>query len=475
LGVNDVKALLASIFPDEVEYVRAIGENRINGFVLTSIDCKSPQSLSKLKGYGISSEIHADVLRMHLSQWVQSGVPIRYLADHSSRSSKAAIKPEQCRSSSSSSSSSAVPTNHTKSRDIHNNDQDRHSDVPMVSNPIEAFVSHHDESRSERSDALPAAVAHPDEVMDFDVAVAHSDEVMDFDVAVPHSDEVMDFDVASFGNTMSLVFNPNNSAKSHLVCNHPNAALPTDDRRRTRSKGGNVRCAEASANPISKRKEDGLLSASDRVVNKRHKPQVQVSDTDAAGSRLSSHSSATASALLHPDDSLKGLSLRGSSSSSRPPTSRALVASSDGAPASSGGKAAAASSSSSRPFNFFFIAGYRVPSPDDLLDHRDNTKLQALCWLASLVKSKVSEGWYHHLDDDKMMMMIIIIVMMIMMMIMMMIIMMMLLQHTVGATFAAIVTFSPCMASHCRSNARLHETARRRWLPEDSDRIDRGQ
>jgi hypothetical protein len=77
-----------------------------------------------------------------------------------------------------------------------------------------------------------------------------------------------------------------------------------------------------------------------------------------------------------------------------------LVASSDGAPASSGGKAAAASSSSSRPFNFFFIAGYRVPSPDDLLDHRDNTKLQALCWLASLVKSKVSEGWYHHLDDD---------------------------------------------------------------------------
>ena len=146
LGVNDVKALLASIFPDEVEYVRAIGENRINGFVLTSIDCKSPQSLSKLKGYGISSEIHADVLRTHLSQWVQSGVPIRYLADHSSRSSKVAIKPEQCRSSSSS-SSSAVPTNHTKSRDIHN-DQDRHSDVSIVSNPIEAAVSHHEEKQN---------------------------------------------------------------------------------------------------------------------------------------------------------------------------------------------------------------------------------------------------------------------------------------------------------------------------------------
>ena len=153
LGVNDVKALLASIFPDEVEYVRAIGENRINGFVLTSIDCKSPQSLSKLKGYGISSEIHADVLRMHISQWVQSGVPIRYLAGHSNRSSsssstKVAIKPEQCRSSSNSSSSSAVPTNHTKSRDIHNNDQDRHSDVPIVRNPIEAAVSHHEEKQN---------------------------------------------------------------------------------------------------------------------------------------------------------------------------------------------------------------------------------------------------------------------------------------------------------------------------------------
>ena len=391
-----MKALLASIFPDEVEYVRAIGENRINGFVLTSIDCKSPQSLSKLKGYGISSEIHADVLRMHISQWVQSGVPIRYLAGHSSNSTKAAIKPEQCRSNSSS-SSSAVPTNHTKSHDIHN-DQDRHSDVPIVSNPIEAAVSHHEESRSVRSDAPPAAVAH-------------SDEVMDFDGAVAHSDEVMDFDGASFGNTISLVFNPNNSAKSHLVCNHPNAALRTDDSRRTRSKGGNGRCAEASTNPISKRKEDGLLSASDRVVNKRHKPQVQVSDIDAAGSRPSSHSSATASALLHQskniasalltDDPSQGSFLRGSSSLSRPPTSRALVASSDGAPASSGGKAAAvASSSSSRPSTALYIASYQVPSPDDLLDHRDNTKLQALSWLATLVRSKVSEGWYHYLDDE---------------------------------------------------------------------------
>ena len=419
LGVDDVEALMVRLFPDEEKYARAISENRINGIVLTTINCKSPQGLSRLKDYGISSEIHAEVLRTYLSQWMQSGVPIRYLAvSHSSRSRSRsrsrspmiAIKPEQSKSSS---SGSGMPINHTNSRDNHS---DQHFDVPVVSNPVEAAISHHEESRSVRGDAPLAAVARPI--------------------------EMVELDGTSFGSTISLVFKPSKHAKCPHVSKHPNAALPINDSRSTGggeqadasvgSEGGSDRCVETSTNKgssdrcveasNSKRKKDGLLQpASDRVVNKRHKPQVQLSDKRSAVaiSRPNSRSSTTASALVHPskgiidsalvltDNLSKGPSLRGSSSSSsRPRTSRVSVASSDGAPTSSADKAvsassSSASSSSSRPSNVLYIAGHQVPSPDDLLDHRDNTKLQALSRLATLVKSEVREGWYHHhLDDD---------------------------------------------------------------------------
>lgn len=70
LTTAEVKCVLRNMFPDEPEYAERFGQAKITGIVLyfssSSVD---------LHKWGISSDIHADVLQICVNMWKEGGVP----------------------------------------------------------------------------------------------------------------------------------------------------------------------------------------------------------------------------------------------------------------------------------------------------------------------------------------------------------------------------------------------------------------